>query len=111
MNKTFVSPNGDYEVWDTKPDGYMTVEEWLYLHPTEVTAKQIRLALLHMTLLRDVEKIIASGSTDEIKQEAEIEWEYGTTIHKSGKFMTLFREFYGFSDDQIDDIFVQASRL
>jgi hypothetical protein len=29
----FYSPDGNYEVWDTKPDGYYTLEEWKQLHP------------------------------------------------------------------------------
>jgi len=34
MTKTYYSPDGNPEVWDTKPDGYYTVEEWQGLHPT-----------------------------------------------------------------------------
>lgn len=29
----FYSPTGNYEVWDEKPDGYFTLEEWKALHP------------------------------------------------------------------------------
>lgn len=29
----YYSPNGNIEVWDTKPDGYLTLEEWAELHP------------------------------------------------------------------------------
>ena len=30
----YYSPEGNPEVWDTKPDGYYTEEEWQELHPT-----------------------------------------------------------------------------
>lgn len=30
---TYYNPNGNPEVWDTKPAGYFTVEEWAALHP------------------------------------------------------------------------------
>lgn len=30
---TFYSPTGNPEVWDKKPDGYFTPEEWSALHP------------------------------------------------------------------------------
>ncbi len=30
---TYYNPNGNPEVWDTKPDGYFTPEEWAELHP------------------------------------------------------------------------------
>jgi Skp family chaperone for outer membrane proteins len=29
----YYSPEGNIEVWDKKPDGYYTVEEWQELHP------------------------------------------------------------------------------
>ena len=29
----FYSPTGNAEVWETKPDGYYTLEEWAALHP------------------------------------------------------------------------------
>lgn len=29
----YYSPDGNFEVWDTKPDGYYTEEEWAELHP------------------------------------------------------------------------------
>ena len=29
----YYSPSGNPEVWDTKPDGYFTEEEWAELHP------------------------------------------------------------------------------
>lgn len=28
----YYSPSGNIEVWDTKPDGYFTPEEWAELH-------------------------------------------------------------------------------
>jgi hypothetical protein len=31
---TYYNPNGNPEVWDTKPEGYLTPEEWAELHPT-----------------------------------------------------------------------------
>ena len=30
---TYYNPNGNPEVWDKKPEGYYTVEEWQELHP------------------------------------------------------------------------------
>ena len=29
----YYSPSGNIEVWDTKPNGYYTPEEWAELHP------------------------------------------------------------------------------
>lgn len=32
----FYAPNGNFEVWDEKPEGYYTPEEWEALHPPYV---------------------------------------------------------------------------
>lgn len=32
----YYSPNGNYEVWDEKPQGYYTEEEWKELHPEPI---------------------------------------------------------------------------
>ena len=32
---TFFSPEGNAELWDSKPDGYTTQEQWLALHPPQ----------------------------------------------------------------------------
>ena len=31
----YYSPEGNYEVWKEKPEGYFTAEEWLKSHPPE----------------------------------------------------------------------------
>jgi hypothetical protein len=33
MSNKYYSPDGNLEVWDTKPEGYYTEEEWAELHP------------------------------------------------------------------------------
>lgn len=40
---TFYSPDGNPEVWEIKPDGYYTPEEWAALHPPpEPTLEELR---------------------------------------------------------------------
>jgi hypothetical protein len=33
MSNKYYSPEGNLEVWDEKPEGYFTEEEWAELHP------------------------------------------------------------------------------
>jgi hypothetical protein len=33
MAQTYYSPDGNPEVWDKKPEGYLTPEEWAEQHP------------------------------------------------------------------------------
>ncbi len=35
----FYNPIGNYEVWNIKPEGYFTQEEWSALHPPETPAE------------------------------------------------------------------------
>jgi len=44
----YYSPNGNIEVWDKKPQGYYTVEEWEEMHPTppHVPTKEEQIAAL-----------------------------------------------------------------
>ena len=48
MAQTYYSPDGNPEVWDTKPEGYFTPEEWAELHPyiPPVPTKEEKLAAL-----------------------------------------------------------------
>lgn len=34
---TFVSPTGNFEIWQEKPKGYYTVQEWRELNPSPPT--------------------------------------------------------------------------
>jgi hypothetical protein len=45
---TYYNPNGNPEVWDKKPEGYLTPEEWAELHPyiPPVPTKEEKLAAL-----------------------------------------------------------------
>ncbi len=36
----YVSPSGNCEIWDSKPDGYVTPEEWAAEHPPVVEPKE-----------------------------------------------------------------------
>lgn len=38
---TFFSPNGNPEVWDIKPDNYLTEDEWFELNQPEISESEI----------------------------------------------------------------------
>lgn len=40
---TYFSPTGNPEIWDEKPEGYYTPEEWMLLHPApKPTLEEVR---------------------------------------------------------------------
>ena len=86
---TYYNPNGNPEVWDTKPEGYFTPEEWAELHPPVpyVPTKEEQLAALDAQYDADKAEIVKyfneaqlAGDTelqDELRAEmAEIDAQY-----------------------------------
>lgn len=70
----FYSPSGNFEVWDTKPSGYYTEQEWAELHPPTpyVPSKEEKLAALDAqydndkaTLVKYYGEALLAGDTDE----------------------------------------------
>jgi hypothetical protein len=62
----FYSPKGNFEVWDTKPDGYYTLEEWKALHPDPEPPKptvEEKLAALDAQYNADKAELLAAYQT------------------------------------------------
>lgn len=85
----YYSPNGNFEVWEQKPSGYYTEEEWKELHPTpiHVPTKEEKLAQLEYEYEANKNELkgylmdaILSGDDEtvaELKEEmAELEEQY-----------------------------------
>lgn len=74
--------------------------------PSSVTMRQARLALLAAGLLDDVNTLIAS-----IGQEAAITWEFATEVQRNNELVIAVLTSKGFTENQIDDLFVSADKL
>lgn len=74
--------------------------------PQSVTPRQARLALLNIGKLADVEAAV-KASTDETK----IAWEYALEITRDDPLVTFFGGSLGFTSNQIDDLFREASEM
>ena len=61
----YYSPEGNFEVWDEKPEGYYTEEEWAELHPEPVyvPTKEQKLAALDSQYAAD-KKVLANYYLD-----------------------------------------------
>jgi hypothetical protein len=70
----YYSPTGNFEVWDEKPTGYYTAEEWAELHPAPPPpepTKEEKLAQLDAQYEQDKEELtkyfaeaLLSGDTE-----------------------------------------------
>jgi hypothetical protein len=75
------------------------------LIPQAVTMRQARLALLNAGLLDDVNTLLADD------QEALINWEFASHVYRSDKLVGQLQGALGMTDEQIDGLFLAASKL
>ena len=78
--------------------------------PTEITMRQARLALLDIGLLANVQTAI-NTLPEPAKTKAQIEWEYSNALQRDNPFVTTLGTALGLSSDDIDNLFITASRL
>ncbi len=69
--------------------------------------RQARLALLQAGLLATVDNTIASSTDSALK----IEWEYATEVRRDWKSLEDLINALGFTDEQVDDLFILAGTL
>ena len=69
----YYSPDGNYEVWDEKPEGYYTKEEWDALHPIPpyVPTKEEKIAALDYQYTTDKEQLMKDYSDAILHDDAE----------------------------------------
>jgi hypothetical protein len=74
----YYSPEGNYEVWGTKPNGYYTYEEWKELHPDPEPpepTKEEKLAQLDAQYDADVAELTRYYTEAQLEDDAELQEE------------------------------------
>ena len=73
----FYSPEGNFEVWDTKPDGYFTEEEWREAHPEPVyvPTKEEKLMALDSAFDADVAELTKYFTEAALEDDTELQEE------------------------------------
>ena len=71
----------------------------------KITMRQARLQLLKEELLDDVEALVI------LNKERQIEWEYASEVYRNSNLINSIKESIGLTDEQLDDMFVAASKL
>lgn len=75
------------------------------LVPQSVSMRQARIQLLRAGLLDEVNQAVASN------QEWAITWEFATEVRRDDPMIAAVQEGLGMTDDQIDSLFIEASKL
>ena len=78
--------------------------------PQTISMRQCRLQLLADKLLPKVDSIIA-GMASPAKEQAEIEWEYATEVHRTGTLVTGIGAALKLDAKALDKMFISASKL
>ena len=69
----YYSPEGNYEVWDEKPQGYFTEAEWAELHPPVpyVPTKEEQLAALTAEYRQEKANLCEAYTTASMQEDTE----------------------------------------
>lgn len=90
------------------PDDYFP--EQLLFVPTSVTMRQARIALHRNGLLSGVEAAIQTME-EPFRTEVKIAWEYAQTVDVDSQFTQMLAMAIGLNQEQLNDLFIQASTL
>lgn len=95
--------NGKYG--DIEPYIEPLLPEQIIQIPQSITMRQARLYLLQISLLDSVDLILATN------RAWQIEWEYATEVQRSSILVAALAEQLGLTSEQLDNMFIEASKL
>ena len=106
---TFVKPDGtevplEQYCKTLEIEAYIEPEPIIII-PQVITMRQARLQLLEVGLLDDVEALVA------LDRKSQIEWEYASEVYKESPLIESVKGALNLTDAQIDNMFVEASKL
>lgn len=74
--------------------------------PPSVTIRQARLQLLAIGRLAEVDAAVSQMGT-----EAQIVWDYSSVVERNHALITPMQQLLGYTDAQMDELFIAASKL
>lgn len=78
--------------------------------PASITMRQARLQLHAIGKLSAVQAAI-NQLPEPPKTSAQIEWDYAAVVERASPFVALLTPALGLSDEEMDELFIQASKL
>ena len=98
--------DANYMITDYTPSAPVLVKQV----PQQVDTAQARLALLSRGLLDRVGAEI-EAMEEPFRSAAKIEWEFRITIRRDNQLVLALGALLGLSADDLDDLFIEASKL
>ena len=106
------------EVEQPKQDGFYAIEvapinntqtwelrEIPKVVPQSITPLQAKLQLLKLGLLDEVEALVSNDRTSQLY------WEYASVVERDNAVLLLMAEQLGLTSEQVDEMFIEASKL
>ncbi|CUU81790.1 Uncharacterised protein [Campylobacter hyointestinalis subsp. hyointestinalis] len=78
---------------------------------SKITLRQTKLILNQIGLLSWVEAYINSIEDEQLRATAKIEWEYANDVERTNPLIATLQTGLNLSDEQVDTMFEQASKL
>jgi hypothetical protein len=104
-------PEGHRLLWDNAA-GELITEPIPKQVPQSVTPRQMRLALIANGIDIDAVKAQVDAIPDPAqRQAAQVEWEYALDVKRTHPLIEMLAQGLGFTDSQVDDLFIAASAL
>lgn len=112
--------NQHFTVFDINsiPEGVeyksIEVEDYVeYIDATKIiTALQLRLVLIeHSIPTTMIYGMIDNIEDEQLKLKARAKFDYATEIHRDDETLGIFGSLYGFTDDDLDNLFIEGSQL
>lgn len=73
--------------------------------PQSITPLQAKLQLLKLGLLDEVELLVTGDRTSQLY------WEYASVIERDNEILLMMAEQLGLTSEQVDEMFIEASKL
>ena len=73
--------------------------------PQSITPLQAKLQLLKLGLLDEVEALVTGDRTSQLY------WEYASVIERDNEILLMMAEQLGLTSEQVDEMFIEASKL
>lgn len=96
-------------------DGVIVVRSWVenpIIVPDKISPRQIRLWLVeHGISLLNVDAAIANINDDLLREKTKIEWEFSPYVERNHPMINVLGAALGLSEDDINQAFIEASKL
>ena len=106
----YLLPAGSVPIGDEEAQAIIDAQQPPALIPAVVTMRQARLALLAAGKLSQVDAVIDS-LPEPHKSAARIEWDYSSEVQRDRPFVKQIGAALGLTDEQLDQLFIEASKL